>query len=85
MRRVIMQRGSGGAGARAVDEAERGVEADIVDELHHFLEIVVGFARKADDKVTTQHHVGTNGAQFADGAFVFQRGIAAFHGAQNAV
>ena len=85
MRGVVVQRGGGGAGARAVDEAEGGVEADIVDELHHFLEIVVRFTGEADDEVARQHHVWANRAQFADGAFVFQRGVAAFHGAQNAV
>ena len=85
MWRVVVQRGGGGAGARAVDEAEGGVKTHVVDELHHLLEIVVGFTGEADDKVAAQHQIGPNRAQFAHRAFVLQRGVAAFHGAQNAV
>ena len=59
------------AGARAVDEGERGVEADFVDQLHRLLEILVGLAGKADDEVGRQRNVRPRRAQLADDRFVF--------------
>jgi hypothetical protein len=39
---------------RAEDEAEARVEADVIDQLHHLGEVVLGLAGKAHDEVAGQ-------------------------------
>jgi hypothetical protein len=85
MRRVVLQRGSRRAGARAEDEAEAVVELAVVDQLHHLGEVFVGLAGEADDEVAAQGQVGADGAQLAHRALVFHGGVAALHGHQDAV
>ena len=57
LRRVVVQRRGRRAGARAEDEAEAGVEADVVDQLHRLREVVLGLAGEADDEVAGQADV----------------------------
>ena len=83
--RVVVQVGRRRARPRAENEAEAGVIAHIVNELHHFVEVFVGLARKAHNEIAAHGHVWPNGTQFANGAFVFHGGVAAFHGHQNSV
>ena len=45
-------------GTRAVDEGERGVETDLVDQLHRLFEVLLGFAGEADDEIRRQRDVG---------------------------
>ena len=85
VRQVIFQSGCWCAWAWAVDEAKGSIKTHIVNEFHHFLEIIVRLTRKPNNEVTREHHVGTNRPQFAYGAFVFQSSVAAFHGTQNTV
>ena len=69
----------------AEDEAEAVVKAYAVDQGHHFLEVVLGLAGEADDEVAAHGQVGADGAQFADGAFVLNGGVAALHRHQDFV
>src|SRR5580765_4586663 len=48
-RRVIGQAGSRSSRTRTENEAEAGVIADVGDQLHQCIEVIVGFTRKADD------------------------------------
>src|SRR5262252_9521780 len=48
---------------RAVYEAERAVELDVVDEPHRLLVVPVGFAREADDEIRRQRHLRARTAQ----------------------
>jgi DNA mismatch repair protein MutL len=57
-RRVVGEVGRRRAGARAVDERERSVEADLVDQGHRALEVVVGLAREPDDEVGADADAG---------------------------
>ena len=82
VRCIVVQGGRGRARPRAVDETEGGVVANIVDQLHHLVEVVFGFARKAHDEIAAHRQVRADGTQLADGAFVFHRGVAALHGHQ---
>ncbi len=81
----VEQVGGRRAGARAVDEAERRVEADVVHQLHELVEVLVLLAGEADDEVGGQADVGAHRAQLADGALVLERRVAALHGRQDAV
>ena len=47
----VGQFGGGGAGARAIDKAERGIEADLFDQFHGGREIILGLSGEADDEV----------------------------------
>jgi hypothetical protein len=85
VRRVVVQRRGRRAGARAEDEAEAGVVADLVDQLHHLVEVVFGLAGEADDEVAAHGQVGADGAQLAHRALVFHGGVAALHRHQDAV
>ena len=84
-RRVVGQRRRRRAGARAVDEAEAVVEADVLDQRHRPLEVVLGLAGKADDEVARDGDAGPHGAQLADRALELERGVAALHRRQDAV
>src|SRR5215467_11239294 len=42
---------------RAVYEAERAVELDVVDEPHRLLEVPIGFPREADDEIRRQRQL----------------------------
>mmetsp|Transcript_53758 Transcript_53758/g.126759 ORF Transcript_53758/g.126759 Transcript_53758/m.126759 type:complete len:260 (+) Transcript_53758:1313-2092(+) len=83
--RRVFQRRRRRAGARAEDEAEGGVEADVLHQLHQLGVVVVGLAGEADDKVAGQAQVGADGAQLAHDALELQRGVAALHRHQDAV
>ena len=48
---------AGVPGTRAVQEAERAVEADVLHQLHRLREIGVGFAGKADDEIGRERQV----------------------------
>lgn len=61
LRRIVGQVGRRRAGARA-GRRERGVEADVVDQLHRLLEILCRFAGEADNEVGGQRQVGPRGA-----------------------
>ena len=50
-RRVVVQFGRRSSWARAENERERGVETDVVDQLHRFLEVLRRFSGKADDEI----------------------------------
>ena len=54
--------GGGRARTRAVDEAEAGVEADLLDQLHRRLEILCGLAGKTDDERRPQRNARHTGA-----------------------
>src|SRR5450830_1098458 len=66
-------------GALAVDEGIGEVETDVFDQLHGLLEVFLGFAGEADDKVRTDANARYGGAQFAQLGLVFQRRVVAFH------
>ena len=85
MRRVIVQVGGRRARARTVNKDEAQVEGDVFDQFQGLLELALGLAREADDKVGAEAQIRTDGTQFADDGFVFQGGVAAFHRAQYAV
>ena len=80
VRGLVVQIGRGCAGAWAEYKAEAGVVAHIVDEFHHLAKVFFGFPGKAHNEVAAHGHVRPNGAQFANGAFVFHRGVATLHG-----
>ena len=80
--------GEGGcrrARARAVGEAERAVEVDVLDELHRLREIGVRLAGEADDEIRGERNLGPLGAQLPDGRLVLQRRVAALHRRQHPV
>ena len=85
VRRVVVQARSRRARAGAEDEAEAVVEVNVVDQLHHLVEVVFRLAGEAHDEVAAHGQVGANGAQLAHRALVFHGGVAALHGHQNAV
>jgi hypothetical protein len=62
VRRVVVQVGGGRARARAEDEAERVVEMDVVDELHHLGKIFLRLAGEADDEIAAHGQIGADGA-----------------------
>ena len=84
-RRLVGERGRGRAGARAEHEAEAVVEADVLDQRHRPLEIVLGLAGEADDEVARDRDLGPHRAQLADRALVLERGVAALHRREDAV
>ena len=84
-RHVVGQLGGGGARARAVDEAEGVVEADLVDQAHGVLEVLVGLAGEADDEIRGQADVRARLAQAPDLALVLPGGVAALHQGEDAV
>src|SRR5579883_781852 len=53
-------------GPRRVDERERAVEPDLLDDLERLLEVGLGLAREADDDVGAEREVGDRGAQPLD-------------------
>ena len=63
VRNLIGHRRRVGAGARRVDERERAVEADLLDDLDRLAEVVLGLAREADDDVGREREVGDRRAQ----------------------
>ena len=75
----------GGAGAGAVDEGVCEVKGAGVGQVQGFLKVLFGFAGEADDEVAGQGGVRPGAAEFSDGAFVFQCGVSAFHGGEDAV
>ena len=84
-RRVVGEVRRRGARAGGEDEGVALVEADIADQLHGFLEIILGFAGEAHDEIRRHADVRAHGAQLADLLLEFDRGVAALHGRQDAV
>src|SRR5690554_1925275 len=84
-RRIVRQIRRRSTRAGAVDEAEGHIKADVVDQLHGVLEILIGFTREADDEIRGEADVRADLAQAAQLGFVLQRRVAALHGCQNAV
>ncbi len=85
VRRVVGEVGRRRARARAEDEAEACVEADVVDQRHQLREVVVALAGEADDEVARQADARAHRAQPADRALVLQRRVAALHRGEDAV
>ncbi|EFH22920.1 hypothetical protein NEIPOLOT_01282 [Neisseria polysaccharea ATCC 43768] len=85
MRCIIVQVGGRRARARTVNKDEAQVEGNVFHQFQGLLELALGLAREADDKVGAEAQIRADGAQFADDGFVFQSGVAAFHRAQYAV
>src|SRR5437016_2060810 len=79
MRRVVRQFRGGRAGPRAVDERERGVEADLRRELQRRGEIGLGLAGAADDEVRRQADTGSRLFQPARDRAVLEGGVAALY------
>src|SRR5690554_4531505 len=84
-RRIVRQIRRRSTRAGAVDEAEGHIKADVVDQLHGVLEILIGFTREADNEVRREADVRADLAQAAQLGFVLQRRVAALHGCQDAV
>src|SRR5690554_6865016 len=84
-RRIVRQIRRRSTRAGAVDEAEGHIKADVVDQLHGVLEILIGFTREADDEIRGEADVRADFAQTAQFGLVFQGGVAAFHGGQDAI
>jgi len=62
-RRLVDEACRGRAGSRAEDEAERSVEAHVLDEVHGLFEIRGGFAGEAHDEIAGNRDVGACGAE----------------------
>src|SRR5690554_4370311 len=84
-RRIVRQIRRRSTRAGAVDEAEGHIKADVVDQLHGVLEILIGFTREADDEIRGEADVRADLAQAAQFGFVLQRCMAALHGREDAV
>src|SRR5690554_7768843 len=84
-RRIVRQIRRRSTRAGAVDEAEGHIIADVVDQLHSVLEILIGFTREADNEVRREADVRADLAQAAQLGSVLQRRVAALHGCQDAV
>ena len=74
MRRVVVQVGGRRTWARTVNKDEAQVEGNVFHQFQGLLELALGLAREADDKVGAEAQIRTDGAQFADDGFVFQGG-----------
>jgi hypothetical protein len=85
IRGAVVQVRSGGAGTARIDEGEALVEADVFNQLHRLVEIGIGFAGKADDEIGRNRDVRPYRAQLADLGLEFQRRVAAFHRAEDAI
>ncbi|MNV92334.1 hypothetical protein D3C71_1869140 [compost metagenome] len=85
VRGIVVQPGGGCSWPGAEDEAEAVVKMDVVNELHHFVEVFFRLTGKAHDEIAAHGQIRTDGAQLAHRAFVFHGGVAAFHGHQDAV
>src|SRR5690606_30361358 len=82
---LLAKRGGRRAGARAVFEAVSLRIADIADKLQRVFEILIAFAREADDEVARKREVGAIMPQPVDDAAVLIRRMAAVHGGKDAV
>ena len=82
---LIVDLGSGRAGARRIFERVGLGEADLGDQVQGLLEFGFGFAREADDDVGRERDVRADGADLADQSTVFLRGVLAVHGGEDAV
>ncbi len=85
VRGVVGQVRGRGAGARAVDEGVGKVEADVLNQLHGLLEVLVGLAGEADDEVRADQDVRHCGLEPADARLVLQGGVVALHRREDAV
>ena len=85
LRHRVVEGGGRRAGARAVGEAERAVEVDVLDEAHRLREIGVGLAGEADDEVGGERDLRPLGPQPPHDRLVLERRVAALHRGQHAV
>ena len=65
VRHLVGHRRRLGAVARRVDERERAVEPDLLDDLERLAEVVLGLAGEADDDVGAEREVGDRRAHAA--------------------
>src|SRR5690554_5555985 len=84
-RRIVRQIRRRSTRTGAIDEAEGHIKADVVDQLHSVLEILIGFTREADDEIRRKADVRADLAQAAQLGFVLQRRMATLHRRQDAV
>src|SRR5690554_6094759 len=84
-RRIVRQIRRRSTRTGAIDEAEGHIKADVVDQLHSVLEILIGFTREADDEIRGEADVRADFAQAAQLGFVLQRRMATLHRRQDAV
>ena len=73
-----------GARARRVDERERAVEADLLDDLERLAEVVLGLAGEADDDVGREREIGDAGAHLVDELQVALARVRAAHRLEDA-
>ena len=83
--RQVLELGGRRSGPRAVDEAERLIEADRPNQAQRLLEVFLGLAGVADDEVRRQRDAGPHGFELLDLRDVFRGRVAALHELQHAV
>src|SRR5215472_18626299 len=76
---LIREFRGGRSRTRAVYEAERAVELDVVDEPHRLLEVPVALPWEADDEIRRQRQLRASSAQPPHDRLVLECGIAALH------
>src|SRR5688572_12379148 len=81
----VLERGGRRSGPRAVDEAERLIEADRANQRERLLEVLFGLAGIAHDEVRRQRDAGAHGLQLLDLRNVLLGRVAALHELQDAV
>src|SRR5688572_1994572 len=83
--RQVLELGRRRSGPRAVDEAERLVEADGADQRERLLEVLLGLAGIADDEVRRDRDAGPCRLEPLDLRNVFGRRVAAFHQLEDSI
>src|SRR2546426_6236746 len=73
------------AGARAVEEGEGTVEADLAHQLERGFEVGGGLAGEGDDEVRCEAEAGAGALQAPHDRAVLERGVAALHRGEHAV
>ena len=84
-RNLTRKRRRRGSRPRTVDEAERAIEAELVDQRQRRVEIRRRFAGKADDEIGGERHIRTRTPHAADNGSIFERRIAALHRGKHAI
>src|SRR5690606_32945774 len=84
-RHEIAHRRGWRAGPRAVDEAERLIEADRANQIQRCLEVLVGLAGEADDEVRRDRDPGPHLLQPFDLAQVLRRRVTALHRGEDSI
>src|SRR6185295_15893592 len=76
---------SRGPGALGIAEREHDGKTDLFEEVERRLEVLVAFARKADDQVGREREVGPRGAQLADQIEVLGARVATAHATEHRI